>query len=191
MSSITRITCRKGIFLIRDCLEEVLVEMNYSNQTRVVQNSDNTYSLEISKVGDDLRRNEILPILEKKMVEILPKIHQNYAIKVAIRELTSKGFRLEKQRSVNENLEYTFDKMESNQLKRMIITVYPDYRVTINSVGFLHRTCDNFTKGIESGLGGSILKEYKSDVIGDKLRVSNRTKQQNRLKLGLGGNKFQ
>ena len=74
MSSFTRITCRKGIFLIRDCLEEVLVEMNYSNQIKVVQNSDNTYSLEISKVSDNLRRDEILPILEKKMEEILPKM---------------------------------------------------------------------------------------------------------------------
>ena len=187
MSSIIKIKCIKGNFVLKDCLKDVLREMNYSKTIKIVQNNDQTYSLEIFMEGDSINRSQIYAQLEKRLDEILPRIHQNYAIKVAIKELTTKGFELTNRKIINDILEIILEKIENNELKRMIISAYPDLRVTIDSVGFLHRNCDKYTKDLEIGMGGTIIKQYKSENISSQVRSSQKTAQRNQLKIGFGG----
>ncbi len=185
MSSIIKISCKKGVFVYKDSLEEVLKELHYSSKLGVFKNSDGTYSIEISKKIDSDHQSRVYNQLKKKLDEILPKIHQSYAIKVATRDLISKGFEFTKKRLFNNNQELTFEKVEDASLERMILTIYPDLTITVDSFGFMDRNCDNYTKDFQKGFIGNFSKSYKTKEKNPKVKYSPKIETKNQIKLGL------
>lgn len=188
MSSIVKISCQKGTFVDKECLEEVLKDMEYANRLKVIKNNNGSYSLELSTRGDSMESNKLSKILKEKLEQIMPEIHKNYVIKIAIRNLLSKGFELVRERQFNKSNERIFEMRENDQLKRMILTVNPDLSVVLDSYGFMEKKCDKFTEPLVKGIAGKMNKTYKISSQRSYANLKKKEKTQSQQKLRLGRN---